>query len=64
MVIGVGINRLTDGRRVSDVDFEAVRQKASFNTPVPGGVGPMTVTMLLVNMIQAAIRTRAMAVAA
>jgi len=58
VVIDVGINRLPDGRLVGDVDFEAVRQKASFITPVPGGVGPMTVTMLLVNTIKAAMRSR------
>ena len=55
-VIDVGINRLPDGRLVGDVDFESVRQKAAYITPVPGGVGPMTVTMLLVNTIQAAMR--------
>jgi len=55
-VIDVGINRLPDGRLVGDVDFESVRQKAVYITPVPGGVGPMTVTMLLVNTIQAAMR--------
>ena len=54
VVIDVGINRLPDGRLVGDVDFEAVREKASYITPVPGGVGPMTVTMLLVNTIRAA----------
>jgi methylenetetrahydrofolate dehydrogenase (NADP+)/methenyltetrahydrofolate cyclohydrolase len=54
VVIDVGINRLPDGRLVGDVDFEAVREKASHITPVPGGVGPMTVTMLLVNTIRAA----------
>jgi methylenetetrahydrofolate dehydrogenase (NADP+)/methenyltetrahydrofolate cyclohydrolase len=54
VVIDVGINRLPDGRLVGDVDFESVREKASFITPVPGGVGPMTVTMLLVNTIRAA----------
>jgi methylenetetrahydrofolate dehydrogenase (NADP+)/methenyltetrahydrofolate cyclohydrolase len=54
VVIDVGINRLPDGRLVGDVDFEAVREKASYVTPVPGGVGPMTVTMLLVNTIRAA----------
>ena len=59
VVIDVGINRLPDGRLVGDVDFEAVREKASYITPVPGGVGPMTVTMLLVNTIQAAERTAA-----
>ncbi|MPZ38439.1 MAG: bifunctional methylenetetrahydrofolate dehydrogenase/methenyltetrahydrofolate cyclohydrolase FolD [Rhizobiales bacterium] len=55
-VIDVGINRLADGRLVGDVDFEGVRQKASYITPVPGGVGPMTVTMLLVNTIASAER--------
>jgi methylenetetrahydrofolate dehydrogenase (NADP+)/methenyltetrahydrofolate cyclohydrolase len=54
VVIDVGINRLPDGRLVGDVDFEPVREKASHITPVPGGVGPMTVTMLLVNTIRAA----------
>jgi len=56
VVIDVGINRLPDGRLVGDVDFEGVRQKASHITPVPGGVGPMTVTMLLHNTIAAAER--------
>jgi methylenetetrahydrofolate dehydrogenase (NADP+)/methenyltetrahydrofolate cyclohydrolase len=64
VVVDVGINRLPDGRLVGDVDFEAVRQKASFITPVPGGVGPMTVTMLLVNTIKAAMRSRAVLAAA
>jgi len=57
VVIDVGINRLPDGRIVGDVDFEGVRQKASHITPVPGGVGPMTVTMLLFNTITSAERT-------
>jgi len=57
VVIDVGINRLPDGRLVGDVDFEGVRQKASYITPVPGGVGPMTVTMLLFNTINSAERT-------
>lgn len=56
VVIDVGINRLPDGRLVGDVDFEQVRKKASFITPVPGGVGPMTVTMLLVNTVSSAER--------
>ncbi len=64
VVIDVGINRLPDGRIVGDVDFESVRQKASFITPVPGGVGPMTVTMLLVNTIKAAMRSRPVLAAA
>ena len=56
VVIDVGINRLPDGRLVGDVDFEGVRQKASYITPVPGGVGPMTVTMLVHNTLQSAAR--------
>jgi methylenetetrahydrofolate dehydrogenase (NADP+)/methenyltetrahydrofolate cyclohydrolase len=59
VVIDVGINRLPDGKLVGDVDFEGVRKKASYITPVPGGVGPMTVTMLLVNTIGSAERTNA-----
>jgi methylenetetrahydrofolate dehydrogenase (NADP+) / methenyltetrahydrofolate cyclohydrolase len=56
VVIDVGINRLPNGKLVGDVDFEPVRQKASYITPVPGGVGPMTVTMLMVNTITSAER--------
>lgn len=56
VVIDVGINRLPTGQLVGDVDFESVREKASYITPVPGGVGPMTVTMLLVNTISSAER--------
>ncbi|HVV79597.1 MAG TPA: bifunctional methylenetetrahydrofolate dehydrogenase/methenyltetrahydrofolate cyclohydrolase FolD [Pseudolabrys sp.] len=56
VVIDVGINRTPDGRLVGDVDFEGVRKKASYITPVPGGVGPMTVTMLLANTISSAER--------
>jgi methylenetetrahydrofolate dehydrogenase (NADP+)/methenyltetrahydrofolate cyclohydrolase len=56
VVIDVGINRLPTGRLVGDVDFEGVSHKASYITPVPGGVGPMTVTMLLVNTITSAER--------
>jgi len=59
VVIDVGINRLPDGTLVGDVDFDAVKQKASYITPVPGGVGPMTVTMLLCNTIQSAERSAA-----
>ena len=55
-VIDVGINRLPDGKLVGDVDFEGARQRAAFITPVPGGVGPMTVTMLIANTVQAAER--------
>ena len=56
VVIDIGINRLADGRVVGDVDFEAVREVASLVTPVPGGVGPMTVAMLLSNTAMAAER--------
>jgi methylenetetrahydrofolate dehydrogenase (NADP+)/methenyltetrahydrofolate cyclohydrolase len=61
VVIDVGINRLADGRLVGDVDFDGVRRKASYITPVPGGVGPMTVTMLLENTISAAERATGLA---
>lgn len=56
VVIDVGINRLPDGRITGDVDFEGVSQIASWITPVPGGVGPMTVTMLLHNTLHSAER--------
>jgi methylenetetrahydrofolate dehydrogenase (NADP+) / methenyltetrahydrofolate cyclohydrolase len=56
IVIDVGINRLADGRIVGDVDFEAVRERAAWITPVPGGVGPMTVTMLIENTLRSAER--------
>ena len=56
VVIDVGINRLPDGKLVGDVDFESVRERAGWITPVPGGVGPMTITMLLANTVQAAER--------
>ena len=53
-VIDVGVNRLPDGKLCGDVDFEAAKEVAGKLTPVPGGVGPMTITMLLKNTIQAA----------
>jgi methylenetetrahydrofolate dehydrogenase (NADP+)/methenyltetrahydrofolate cyclohydrolase len=56
VVIDVGFNRLPDGRIVGDVDFEGVKEKASYITPVPGGVGQMTVTMLLHNTLLSAER--------
>ncbi len=56
VVIDVGINRLDDGRLVGDVDFEAVKEKAGWLSPVPGGVGPMTIAMLLANTVEAATR--------
>ncbi len=55
-VIDVGVNRLPDGKLAGDVDFEAVKQVAGSITPVPGGVGPMTIAMLLENCISAAAR--------
>lgn len=59
VVIDVGINRLPDGKLVGDVDFESAKETASHITPVPGGVGPMTITMLLANTVQAAERIAA-----
>ena len=56
VVIDVGINREADGKLSGDVDFEAVRQVASRITPVPGGVGPMTIAMLLANTVKSAER--------
>ncbi|MBI5788047.1 MAG: bifunctional methylenetetrahydrofolate dehydrogenase/methenyltetrahydrofolate cyclohydrolase FolD [Candidatus Schekmanbacteria bacterium] len=54
VVIDVGVNRLDDGSLAGDVDFEAVKEKAAAISPVPGGVGPMTIAMLLSNTVQAA----------
>ncbi|RMA62032.1 methylenetetrahydrofolate dehydrogenase (NADP+)/methenyltetrahydrofolate cyclohydrolase [Acidovorax sp. 100] len=59
IVIDVGINRKADGKLCGDVDFEGVKEVAGWITPVPGGVGPMTITMLLVNTIEAAERAAA-----
>ncbi len=56
VVIDVGINRLPDGKLCGDVDFESAKEVASFITPVPGGVGPMTITMLLANTLESAER--------
>ena len=53
-VIDVGINRLDDGRLVGDVNFAQAKEKAGFITPVPGGVGPMTIAMLLANTLKSA----------
>jgi methylenetetrahydrofolate dehydrogenase (NADP+) / methenyltetrahydrofolate cyclohydrolase len=61
VVIDVGINRNEEGKLIGDVDFEAVREKASFITPVPGGVGPMTIAMLLWNTLESAKRTTGVA---
>jgi methylenetetrahydrofolate dehydrogenase (NADP+) / methenyltetrahydrofolate cyclohydrolase len=56
IVIDVGMNRLPDGHLVGDVEFPAARERAAWITPVPGGVGPMTVAMLMHNTLQAARR--------
>ena len=56
VVIDVGINRTAEGKLQGDVDFDGVREVAGWITPVPGGVGPMTITMLLVNTVEAAER--------
>ncbi|HZV55365.1 MAG TPA: bifunctional methylenetetrahydrofolate dehydrogenase/methenyltetrahydrofolate cyclohydrolase FolD [Rhodocyclaceae bacterium] len=56
-VIDVGINRQADGKLCGDVDFESAKEVAGLITPVPGGVGPMTITMLLANTLESAERT-------
>lgn len=56
VVVDVGINRLKDGRIVGDCDFEAMKDKVSYISPVPGGVGPMTVACLIENVVRAATR--------
>ncbi len=57
IVVDVGINRLADGKLVGDVDFDRVKERAGWITPVPGGVGPMTIAMLLQNTVESAKRT-------
>jgi methylenetetrahydrofolate dehydrogenase (NADP+)/methenyltetrahydrofolate cyclohydrolase len=57
VVIDVGVNRLDDGKLVGDVEFSVASRRASYITPVPGGVGPMTITMLLYNTLQSAKRS-------
>ena len=59
VVIDVGMNRNDEGKLCGDVDFDGVKEVAGFITPVPGGVGPMTITMLLVNTMEAAERSAA-----
>ncbi len=54
VVVDVGINRAEDGKLYGDVDFENIKEKAAYITPVPGGVGPMTIAMLLKNTVEAA----------
>lgn len=58
VVIDVGMNRNEEGKLCGDVDFEGVKEVAGYITPVPGGVGPMTITMLLVNTLEAAERSQ------
>jgi methylenetetrahydrofolate dehydrogenase (NADP+)/methenyltetrahydrofolate cyclohydrolase len=55
IIIDVGVNRLENGKLAGDVDFDEVAPKASFITPVPGGVGPMTIAMLMKNTLAAAL---------
>ncbi len=59
VVVDVGVNRTADGKFVGDVDFEPVSRKASWISPVPGGVGPMTIAMLLQNTLESAQRAAA-----
>ena len=59
VVIDVGMNRNDEGKLCGDVDFDGVKEVAGWITPVPGGVGPMTITMLLVNTLEAAERSAA-----
>lgn len=56
VVIDVGMNRNDEGKLCGDVDFDGIRQVAGWITPVPGGVGPMTIAMLLVNTLESAER--------
>jgi methylenetetrahydrofolate dehydrogenase (NADP+)/methenyltetrahydrofolate cyclohydrolase len=52
IVLDVGLNRLPDGKIVGDVEFATARERASYITPVPGGVGPMTIAMLMQNTLE------------
>jgi len=56
VVVDVGINRLPNGKLVGDVQFEAACERASWITPVPGGVGPMTVAILMKNTLESALQ--------
>jgi methylenetetrahydrofolate dehydrogenase (NADP+)/methenyltetrahydrofolate cyclohydrolase len=58
VVIDVGMNRDENGKLCGDVDYEGVKDKCSYITPVPGGVGPMTVTMLMKNTVEAYKRNK------
>ncbi len=59
VVLDVGMNRNDEGKLCGDVDFDGVKEVAGYITPVPGGVGPMTITMLLVNTLESAQRALA-----
>jgi methylenetetrahydrofolate dehydrogenase (NADP+)/methenyltetrahydrofolate cyclohydrolase len=63
VVIDVGTNRTSAGKLAGDVDFDGVQAVAGWISPVPGGVGPMTITMLLVNTVEAAARAAALGAA-
>jgi methylenetetrahydrofolate dehydrogenase (NADP+)/methenyltetrahydrofolate cyclohydrolase len=54
VIVDIGVSRTKEGKLVGDVDFEAVSKKSSYITPSPGGVGPMTIAMLLTNTLKAA----------
>ena len=58
IVIDVGINRLDNGKLVGDVEYDVAAERASWITPVPGGVGPMTVAALMQNTLESALRRR------
>jgi methylenetetrahydrofolate dehydrogenase (NADP+)/methenyltetrahydrofolate cyclohydrolase len=58
VVIDVGINRLPDGKLAGDVEFAPAAERAAWITPVPGGVGPMTIAMLLSNTVDAALKRK------
>ena len=60
VVLDVGMNRNDEGKLCGDVDFEPVSQKAGWISPVPGGVGPMTIAMLLDNTVESAMRNAGM----
>ncbi len=60
VVIDVGTNKTADGKLCGDVDFDPVSQKAGWISPVAGGVGPMTIAMLLENTVESAMRTAGM----
>ena len=58
VVIDVGINRTDEGKLIGDVDFDSVKEVAGYLSPVPGGVGPMTIALLMKNTLQAAVASQ------